>query len=247
MLLVVWLPIKFPIEWAISIFYGATDAARNLASILTLTFLYLEFIVLVKFWSRYVYQENLFKLYGLRQPRRSFQELLQGWAIGLGSLLLMFVLQGLLGWVQWQAPQSVFPRILLEGGIMSIAVGFAEELLFRGWLLNELDRDYSPQISLWVSSLIFAIAHGTRPQFFALLILGILLVWAKRGTQGRLGKSIGLHAGLVAGYYFLNVGQLVKRSQSTRGNCRNLGVECVASSSRSACPHWSSKKPTEER
>jgi uncharacterized protein len=83
-------------------------------------------------------------------------------------------------------------------------------LLFRGWLLNELDRDYSPRIALWVSSLIFAIAHGIRPQFFALMILGMILVWAKRGTEGRLGKSIGLHAGLVWSYYLVNVGQLVK-------------------------------------
>jgi membrane protease YdiL (CAAX protease family) len=209
MLLAVWLPVKFPIEWVISVFYGATDAARNLASIVTLVILYLEFIGLVRFWSRAVYHENLFKMYGLRQPRQTIRDLLQGLAIGLGSLMLMFLLQGLLGLVQWQTPQSSFPRILLEGGVMAIAVGFAEELLFRGWLLNELDRDYSPRISLGVSSLIFAIVHGTRPQFFALVLLGMTLVWAKRGTEGRLGRSIGLHAGLVWGYYLVNVGQLV--------------------------------------
>lgn len=210
MLLAVWLPTKFPIEWAISVFYGATDAARNLASILTLIVMYVEFIVLVRFWGRFVYHENLFKTYGFKQPHQNFRNFLQGLAIGLGSLLLLFALQGILGWVQWQIPQSTFPRILLEGGIIGIAFGVVEELLFRGWLLNELDRDYSPQISLWVSSLIFAVVHGTRPQFFALLLLGMILVWAKRGTQGRIGKSIGLHGGLVAGYYFVNVGQLVK-------------------------------------
>ncbi|MCY6491999.1 CPBP family intramembrane glutamic endopeptidase [Leptolyngbya sp. GGD] len=210
MLLAIWLPVKLPIEWVISVLYGVNDAARNLASIVTLVILYLEFIVLVRVWSRAVYHENLFKTYGLRQPRQTVRDLLKGLAIGLGSLMLMFLLQGLLGLVQWQTPQSSFPRILLEGGVMAIAVGFAEELLFRGWLLNELDRDYSPRISLWVSSLIFAIVHGTRPQFFALVLLGVALVWAKRGTEGRLGRSIGLHAGLVWGYYLVNVGQLVK-------------------------------------
>jgi len=209
MLLAMWLPLKIPIEWAVSIFYGAADAARNLASILTYIVLYAEFIVLVKLWGRYVYREPLFKAYGLRQPRQNWQNFGQGFAIGLGSLLLMFVLQGILGWVQWQVPSSLFPRILFEGGVIAIAVGFVEELFFRGWLLNELEREYSPRIALGVSSLIFALVHGIRPQWFALVILGLILVWAKRATQGRLGLSIGFHAGIVWGYYLVNVGQLV--------------------------------------
>ncbi|MBW4525577.1 MAG: CPBP family intramembrane metalloprotease [Phormidium tanganyikae FI6-MK23] len=209
MLLVMWLPLKIPIEWAVSIFYGATDAARNLASILTYIVLYAEFIVLVKLWGRFVYREPLFRAYGLRQPRQSLRNFLQGLAIGLGSLLLMFALQGILGWVKWQVPANTFPRILLEGGLMAIAVGFVEELLFRGWLLNELDREYSPRVSLAVTSLIYALLHGIRPQLFALVILGSILVWAKRATRGRLGLSIGFHAGIVWGYYLVNVGQLV--------------------------------------
>jgi len=204
-----WLPLKISIEWAVSFFYGVNDAAQNLASILTLIILYLEFILLVKFWGRFVYHEPLFKVYGFRQPRQSFRNFLQGLAIGLGSLLVLFAIQGILGWVQWQTPSSAFLRFALEGGLMAIAVGFAEELLFRGWLLNELDRDYSPQISLLVSSVIYAAVHGIRPQIFALVILGAILVWAKRATRGRLGLSIGFHAGVVWGYYLVNVGQLV--------------------------------------
>ncbi|MBE9009192.1 CPBP family intramembrane metalloprotease [Pseudanabaenaceae cyanobacterium LEGE 13415] len=209
MLFFMWLPLKISIEWAVSVFYGVNDAAQNLASILTLIVLYIEFLILVRIWGRFVYREPLFKVYGLRQPRLSSRNFLQGLAIGLGSLMLMFALQGVLGWVQWQIPGSTFPRIALEGGVMAIAIGFAEELLFRGWLLNELDRDYSPQISLVVSSLIYAALHGIRPQFFALVILGLILVWAKRATRGRLGLSIGFHAGVVWGYYLVNVGQLV--------------------------------------
>jgi uncharacterized protein len=41
-------------------------------------------------------------------------------------------------------------------------------------------------------------------------MLGVALVWAKRVGQGRLGLPIGLHAGLVWGYYIINVGQMVK-------------------------------------
>ncbi|MEQ8960279.1 MAG: CPBP family intramembrane glutamate endopeptidase, partial [Coleofasciculus sp. C2-GNP5-27] len=51
----------------------------------------------------------------------------------------------------------------------------------------------------------------TLPGFPGLVLLGLTLVWAKRG-QGRLGLPIGLHAGLVWGYYLINVGQLVQYS-----------------------------------
>lgn len=104
---------------------------------------------------------------------------------------------------------------------MALGVGFAEELLFRGWLLDELQRDYSPRTSLWINSCLFALLHfikplkellRTWPQFSGLLLLGLTLVWAKRSTKGRLGLPIGIHAGLVWGNYIINVGQLVQYS-----------------------------------
>jgi LPXTG-motif cell wall-anchored protein len=54
----------------------------------------------------------------------------------------------------------------------------------------------------------------TLPTFPALVLLGLTLVWAKRSSGGRLGLSIGLHAGLVWAYYILNVGQLVQYSNN---------------------------------
>lgn len=40
-------------------------------------------------------------------------------------------------------------------------------------------------------------------------MLGLILVWARRKNEGRLGLSIGLHAGLVWGYYVVDVGELI--------------------------------------
>jgi Type II CAAX prenyl endopeptidase Rce1-like len=100
-----------------------------------------------------------------------------------------------------------------------IAVGCAEELLFRGWLLQELDQDYPLPVAMISSSGIFALLHFLKPldeilntwtQGLGLVILGMLLVWARRQSGGRLGLAIGLHGGLVWGYYIIRVGQLVR-------------------------------------
>ncbi len=193
------------------------------ASILAPLILYVEFLWLTGWWGRSVYREaHTLRRYGLVWTLSNARYLIQGLAIGVGSLLSMFVLQSLLGWVTWQAPTGLgwfaLGRVAGEGLLVAVGVGFAEEVLFRGWLLDELERDYSPSTALYVSSAIFALLHfikplavilKTFPQFVGLLLLGIALVWAKRAARGQLGLAIGLHAGLVWGYYLVNVGQLV--------------------------------------
>jgi len=148
--------------------------------------------------------------------------LLRGLATGLITTLLLFGTEGALGWLVWQ-PQSIFLlRIIIEGLVSALAVGFAEELLFRGWLFDELQRDY-PTSVVWATAITFAVAHFIKPlaeiirtltQFPGVLMLGLLLVWAKRWRRGRLGLSMGLHAGLVWGYYIINVGQLIRYSHT---------------------------------
>ncbi|MFM9160282.1 MAG: lysostaphin resistance A-like protein, partial [Dolichospermum sp.] len=112
-------------------------------------------------------------------------------------------------------------KIILEGLLVGFGIGFAEELLFRGWLLDELQRDYKLNIAFWIDAILFAVTHfiktleaiiHTLPQFPALVLLGLTQVWGKRWKRGRLGLPIGLHGGLVWGYYIINVGQLTQYS-----------------------------------
>ncbi len=214
-LLFLWLPLAAPIYWFV--------ADTNLESILTLVILYVEFIFLLHIWGKRVYQQpKIFSHYGLEFTRLNSVNLLQGLAIGLTSVLVLFGLEGVLGWLVWQLPQVFLGKIILEGLVVSLGVGFAEELLFRGWLLDELQRDYKLNIALWIDAILFAIAHfikpleaiiHTLPQFPALVLLGLTQVWGKRWRKGRLGLPIGLHSGLVWGYYIINVGQLTQYSR----------------------------------
>lgn len=217
LLLVFWLPVAIPIYLLV------TDS--NLVSIITMLILYAEFIILLKFWGKLVYQKpNLLNRYGLQLNVINAQELLQGLILGFGGVLSLFLIEGILGWLTWENPLNKLPllgRFLAEGFAVGMGVGCAEELIFRGWLLDELERDYKPQIATVINTFLFAILHfikpleamiKTAPQFPGLLLLGLTLILAKRGSQGRLGLSIGLHAGLVWGYYLINVGELVKYS-----------------------------------
>lgn len=181
-----------------------------------------EFLLLLRFWGIKAYhQPQLLKSYGLEGRRQNGLDLLKGLSIGLLFTFGLFALEGLLGWLKFQTPQVVLPRVILEGFVSALGIGLAEELVFRGWLLDELQRDYSPRASLWADAVIFAVLHflkplseviRTLPGFPGRLLLGLTLVWAKRSSGGLLGLPIGIHTGLVWGYYILNVGKLVQYS-----------------------------------
>lgn len=146
---------------------------------------------------------------------------------GAAAVAALYVIQLALGWGTWVPPMRIdLLRILLEGFGVALLVGLAEELLFRGWLLYELEQDYSPQVSLWLNAGLFALAHYVRPisviletwpQFLGLLLLGIALVWARRipllheksnNPRTNLSIAAGLHSGLVWAYYQVDVADL---------------------------------------
>jgi uncharacterized protein len=195
---------------------------KNLLSILTMGLLAIEFIALLPWWGKQVYQHpNLYARYGLVFTRKNGLLLLKGITIGAGFALALFVTQGWLGWLTWQSPRLPLFQLALEGSATALGVGLAEELFFRGWMLDELERDYTPIVVLIADASIFAMLHfikpipvmlASLPQFPGLFLLATAVIIAKRQHQNLLGISIGLHAGLVWAYYIINVGKMVKYS-----------------------------------
>ena len=210
---ILWLPIAIPIHFLLS-----HDA--NLTSIVTMSLLFIELLFLWKFWGKFVYRETkIFSRYGLVKNSRNSQEFLQGLAIGFWLCLSLFIFEGFFGLIEVASPEVSLLKIIAEGLLSALGIGLAEELVFRGWLLDELQRDYSQKIVLWVGATIFAIAHFIKPieeiirtlvTFPALILLGIILIIAKKKYGDRLGICIGIHAGLVWAYYIVNVGELIQ-------------------------------------
>lgn len=197
---------------------GRPDVATAIALIL----LYGLFVFLVRRWGRRVHRwPRPLRHLGLVGGWRQFlNRLLRAGLLGLGGVVLLFGLQLLLGWAvpQWPALGWPLLRLLAEASLVGLAYGLLEELLFRGWLLAELEAGGSRRTALVANALIFALAHfikpwaeilRTFPQFLGLLILGLALVWARRAAPVSLALPIGLHGGLVGGYYLFNVGDWV--------------------------------------
>ena len=187
-------------------------------SILALGWLYGLFVAIARRWGRRVWgKPQILQHYGLVWTGQALRELALGWLLGSLLVFLLFGIQGVLGWAQWQVPGAGLGRIVLEGLAVALGIGFAEELFFRGWFLDELERDYGGMGGLGLSSLVFAIVHflkpwseilRTFPQFPGLFLLGCVLVLGKRSCQGRMGLNVGIHGGLVWAYYLVVVGNL---------------------------------------
>jgi uncharacterized protein len=211
-LLFVWLPIAIPIYLLIK--------DSNLVTILTMGLLAIAFFIFLPYWGKVVHQEpNIYSHVGLEFSRKNGVELIKGLAIGLISIQLLFLIQGGLGWLEWQKPSTSLIKLIVEAIPTAFGTGLAEELLFRGWIYDELERDYEPSIVLWGVAILFPVSHfikpileiiRTSPQFFGLLLLALTCIWAKRLCRGRLGLSIGIHAGLIWVWYVVNVGKLIK-------------------------------------
>ncbi|NUN64047.1 CPBP family intramembrane metalloprotease [Pseudanabaena biceps] len=226
-LLLLWLPIAAPLY----LIYGESVGVG-----LTIL-LYCGFLGLVGWWGRTIAKyPHPYRYYGLWFTQQNGREFLGGWALGTFTLIIFYGLQVSLGWLAVQTvdlPSPWTPRLLpamggyfvdwqgaiAPGMLTSLGVGFAEEVLFRGWVLSELERDYSPRTALIFASLVFAILHFIKPlnvilatwsQFAGLVMMSLALVIARRRCGGRLGVSIGLHGGLVWCYYIVNTTHWLK-------------------------------------
>jgi MYXO-CTERM domain-containing protein len=95
-------------------------------------------------------------------------------------------------------------------------VGFAEELLFRGWLWGELDLETGPRRALLLQAVVFGLVHpwARAPGLSAvgllggLILLGLVLGLQRRADDGVLWGAVGLHGGLVGGWFALQAGFL---------------------------------------
>lgn len=153
-----------------------------------------------------------------------------GFGVAAGGVALLVALQVGLGWRRWQSPgqpaapsghglspvaqadasidgqaiASPSPGVVLLAVLpLALFVGWIEELVFRGVLVNGLALALPVGLMAFAVCLIFAVSHllwdgpAGAPQLPGLAIMGAVLLLARWAAGGSLGLAWGLHAGWV--------------------------------------------------
>jgi membrane protease YdiL (CAAX protease family) len=145
-------------------------------------------------------------------PAAVLKALLRGLLKAAALLALVLVALAWAGQLSWMPRLN--PGMLLNAAALGLGVAFAEELLFRGWLLGELSLLLGRQRALWLQAALFSLVH-TRFNLplvlligllIGLLLLGLALGLQRRADGGLLWGAIGLHGGLVGGWFVLHQG-----------------------------------------
>ncbi|WP_269621841.1 CPBP family intramembrane glutamic endopeptidase [Prochlorococcus marinus] len=135
-----------------------------------------------------------------------------GWALGLIGIVLIPLLFS--PWGSWVGQLN--SADLVNAVFLGLGVGFAEELIFRGWLWSELNLFFNPQTAVLVQAGIFSFAHFLAllksglaflelfALLFGLFLLGLVLALRRRLDRGVLSGCIGLHGGLVSIWFLIN-------------------------------------------
>ena len=140
--------------------------------------------------------------------------LLRGLLIAAGLLTVITSVVLIDGSGDWRGAVDVTQ--LTNAVLLCLGVGFAEELIFRSWLWAELNRMMGPRRGAVAQASIFSLVHtrfnlglgAMSGLLVGLFLLGMVLAKQRQTDRGSLWGCIGLHGGLVAGWFLLQKGLL---------------------------------------
>jgi len=154
-----------PFAVATDVIYGNEDALVEIwGGAFYLIAPFLLSIVSLGLWVRW-YERRPFSTVGLEAQNR-LKKYLVGLAIGFLMLAATIGMMALAGAVEFDPSADRPIGVGLVSGAMLMFVGFlvqggAEEIMWRGWLVQVLGARHAPWIGLLVSSILFAALHGS--------------------------------------------------------------------------------------
>jgi membrane protease YdiL (CAAX protease family) len=162
-------------------------------------------VTLSVYLARRYFDRRSFTSLGLRIDSQALVDLLFG--VGLTGLMMgmIFLVLWALNWIQiesiaWQVESwgNIAASILTMVAIFTF-VSWQEELLFRGYWLQNLSDGLSKSLGVLLSSAVFALAHWFNPNLdwlglLGLFLAGIFMAYGYLRTR-QLWLPIGLHLG----------------------------------------------------
>ena len=215
---IIFIPFLYICGWILAtpIFLLGVDK-ENLSLIGTI-FTFLIFIFSLPKWFKLRWGViNTWKLLGINKIDKNinlFIFFLRGFLLSI--ILISLILIPIIGtkWGYWIG--TISPDIFINASFLILGIGFAEELIFRGWLLEELKKQFGLKKAILGQAFIFSIVHiGFDLPFLQMLsiltglfLLGILLSLIRLKDKNSLWGCIGLHGGLVGLWFITNNGLL---------------------------------------
>ena len=210
----------YPAGWVIShsLYFFKKDISSNTLSIIGTIITFLLFLIILPSWARIRWKTiNVWLSIGL-DSKNIFSEVKTFFSGFLFSFFLLFIyllLLSLCGWIdsiEYIKSSQLFNAVVLIFGIV-----FAEEIIFRGWLMEEMVLLFGLRKGIIFQSVIFSLAHfrsdigliALIPFFIGLFLFGLVLTLRRTIDKGSLFGCIGLHGGLVGIWYLFDSGMVI--------------------------------------
>lgn len=226
-----WLPLAIPIATLVKWRPPNPLALKQKLPLVASLYLIAPLVV----WGASWVDGVSFADYGLDWELKVLLSLVKGLGLGILSLLTLFIGQWILGWLDWHVENfQRLGRSLLPVLLLALWIALTEELVFRGFLITELQQSYSLWLAAVLSSIIFALLHliweqkDTLPQLPGLGLMGLVLVLARWVDSGSLGLAWGLHAGWIWGLACLDAAELISYTGKSQTWITGLGEKPLA-------------------
>ena len=210
----------YPAGWIIShLFYFLNrDLSSNQLSILGTIITFFSFLIILPSWGRIRWQTNhLWLSIGLdfKNKLSALKIFFSGFIFSFFLLLTFCLFLFLFGWVD--RVEFIKFSELLNAILLIFSIVFAEEIVFRGWLIEEMVLLFGLRKGIIFQSAIFSIAHfrsdigliALIPFFIGLFLFGLVLTLRRTIDKGSLWGCIGLHGGLVGIWYLFDSGMVI--------------------------------------
>jgi uncharacterized protein len=209
---IAWLPLAIPLAWRLHWNPKKTITTREKLPLVASLYAIAPLIL----WGAIAVEGVSLSNWGLTWGAHFFLSAIAGIGLALFGLATIFTIESCLGWLEWQRENYPQLRSLLIPLLaLGLWISLTEEIIFRGFLLNELQQDHSFIVAAILSSTIFSLLHllwdreQTIAQLPGLWLMGILLVVARISDRGSLGLACGLHAGWIWGLSSIDSARLL--------------------------------------
>ena len=210
----------YPAGWMVSRSFYIFDRgiSHNNLSIIGTLISFILFLAVLPSWGSIRWKtNNLWLSIGLAVNNKftALRIFFTGFIFSVFLIFILCIFYFICGWID-RVDYIKFTE-LLNAILLIVGIVFAEEIVFRGWLMEEMALLFGVRRGIILQSTIFSLAHfrsdigllALIPFLTGLFLFGLVLNLRRTIDRGSLWGCIGLHGGLVGIWYLFDSGMVV--------------------------------------